>query len=224
MKTSIVLASGGLDSSVLVYYLKNKGLKTKLLFFNYNQKSLKQELFCVKNLAKNTNSELKIINLDWLGEISTSFINQNKSKKDEIINWYVPCRNSIFILAGLAHAESEFIETGEKQDVYIGIKYEGELQFKDTTPAFLKSVNNLSKKSVQKGDFKILAPFIDKDKEDIIELGRKLNVNFNETCSCYVNEEIKNKKPVHCGKCSGCKARKKGFRFSNVKDKTLYQN
>tara|TARA_Y100000310_G_C20671313_1_gene810466 strand:+ start:1055 stop:1726 length:672 start_codon:yes stop_codon:yes gene_type:complete len=220
MSNGIILASGGLDSSVLANYVKKKlNKKISLLFFNYNQKSYEEELYCVKKLSRKLKSKLKIIDVRWLGDISTSLINKSRGGKQEIIKWYVPFRNSIFLCSALAHAESEFISKKIKQDIYIGIKHEGELSFNDTKPAFLKSINNLAKHA-QKGRFKIKAPFINKDKEDIIEFGKKLGVDFQDTYSCYI--EGKNKKLVHCGKCSACKGRKKGFKFSNVIDSTLY--
>ncbi len=228
---AILLASGGLDSFVTAHYIKKKlGKDVKILFFNYGQQCLKEELFCLRKLAKQLKAKLKIIKLKWLGDISTSLINKGKGGKEEIINWYVPCRNSIFILSALAHAESEFLSKNKKSDIYVGIKYEGDLSFNDTTPEFIKKINELAKKAVQKGEYKIKAPFIKKDKEDIIEIGRKLGVNFLDTYSCYIGKGFKNIKrkgkskkiPLHCGKCAGCLARKKGFKFSEIKDNSLY--
>jgi 7-cyano-7-deazaguanine synthase len=224
-RNAIVLASGGLDSFVLAHYLKNKLKNIKLLFFDYGQRCLEEELYCVKLLAEKLKCKLKIIDLKWLGGISTSFINRGRGGKEEIIKWYVPCRNSIFILAALAHAESEFISKKIKQDIYIGIKYEGEMRFKDTTPKFLRDINKLARHA-QKGSFEIKAPFLNKDKEDVIELAVELGVNLEDTYSCYLGAgfaKINNKKiPMHCGKCAGCLGRKKGFKFSNTSDPSIY--
>jgi 7-cyano-7-deazaguanine synthase len=228
-KQAIILTSGGLDSSVLAYYVKKKLKVNKigLLFFDYGQKALEEELFCVKLLARKLKSKLEIIDLKWLGKISTSLINKRQGGKEEIIKWYVPFRNSIFIVNALAIAESNFIKTNMESEVFLGIKYEGDIRFKDTTPKFLEEVNRLAKFS-QKGKFRILAPFIDKDKEEIVELGKRLGVNFKDNYSCYLGggfAKIKGKKiAVHCGKCAGCLARKKGFRFSDVRDNSLYKS
>jgi 7-cyano-7-deazaguanine synthase len=232
MKQAIILTSGGLDSTVTAMHLKeryqSKYKQVRLLFFNYGQKALKEELFCARKLAKKMNAELKVIGLKWLGKISTSLINTNKKTgKGEVIKWYVPCRNSLFLLAALAHAESEYIKNKNKTDIFIGIKYEGELCFKDTTPKFVKKINELIGVCVQKGDYKIKAPFLNKDKEDIIELANKIKIDLENTYSCYIGKgfkKIKNKKmPVHCGKCAGCLARKKGFEFSTVEDPSIYE-
>jgi len=227
-KQTILLASGGLDSSILAFYLKKKLRKrVKMIFFDYGQRALEEEILCARNLAKKLKSELKIVDLRWLGKISTSLINKRKNSKEEIIKWYVPFRNSLFLVSALAFAESEFIKNRIESDIFLGIKYEGEIRFKDTSKEFLIEINKLAEFS-QKGRFKIMAPFINKDKEEIIELGKELGVGSDETYSCYLGggfTKIKSKKiPVHCGKCAGCKARKKGFRFSNVKDSSLYED
>jgi len=224
---AIILVSGGLDSFVTAHYVKKLGKNIKLIFFNYGQKCLNEEKFCVKNLARQLNSELEIIDLTWLGKISTSLINKNKKTgNDEIINWYVPCRNTIFISIALAYAESDFLSKKIKSDIYIGIKHEGDLCFKDTTPKFLKKINDLAHVCVQKGNYKIIAPFIDKDKEEIIELAKKSNIDLQKTYSCYFGKGFKivnkEKIPIHCGKCAGCLARKKGFKFSNMNDISIY--
>ncbi|MFH1307836.1 MAG: 7-cyano-7-deazaguanine synthase [archaeon] len=229
MNSVVLLASGGLDSYVTAHYIKNKARKIKILFFNYGQKCLEEELFCVKKLAKEIKAELEVIDIKWLGKISTSLINKNKvSGKEEIIKWYVPCRNTIFLSIALAHVESEFLSKSDKYDIYLGIKHEGDIQFNDTTNEFLKRMNKLAEKAIQKGDYKIIAPFLNKDKEEIIELGEKLKLHLENTYSCYLGKgfaKINNKKiPIHCGKCSACLARKKGFKFSSVRDPSIYES
>lgn len=233
MENAILLCSGGLDSVVLAYYLKKiKNIENlTLLFLDYNQKSLEQELFCVKQTTQALNAELKIIKLPWLGEISTSLINkqsnqdlENLKPEQEINAWYVPCRNSLFLVIALAIAESELIKNNQKSNIYIGIKYEGELQFKDTTPEFLKQMNQTAKLATQNPDFEFIAPFLNKDKEELIQLSKQLKVPLQHTYSCYIGSDFKDNLPVHCGICAGCKSRIKAFKFSNEKDEGVYGN
>src|SRR3989344_917413 len=168
MKNAIIVISGGLDSTVAAYYVKKRLNydKIKFLFFDYNQKSLKEEELSVIKTAKILNAELKKINLQWLGEISTAILNKDKkipetTEKDleeenkDLMPWWVPCRNSIFIIAAL----------------------------------------------------------IDKDKTEIIKLGKELNVPFELTYSCYIENGP-------CGKCLNCMLRKKAFYWSG--DPTIF--
>jgi len=224
MKQAIILVSGGLDSYVLAHSLrKENGTKILLLFFDYAQKSLVQELACVKSLAKEIDSKLKIIKLPFLGKLSTSLLNKkNQTGEEEIIKWYVPFRNTMFISAALALAESIFLKTSLNYDIYLGIKYEGNLRFKDTTPDFIIQMNQLSKTVAEKGKYSIKAPFLDKDKEEVLELAKNLRLNLENTFSCYTPP--KSPSLIHCGKCAGCLSRKKAFRFSKsqIEDPSIY--
>ncbi|MDP4012396.1 MAG: 7-cyano-7-deazaguanine synthase [Candidatus Nanoarchaeia archaeon] len=236
---AIILLSGGLDSVTTAYYVKNK-IKPKniiALFFDYGQRTLKQEERCAKIISKKLKAKFKKIELKWLGDISTSFLNKKnklpkikdkyladiKKGKKEITKYWVPCRNSLFLLTALAHAESEFISKKQKYNIFIGLKSEGRIPMKDTTPKFVKVINNLAREATDKGNFKIIAPLIDKDKDEIIELGMKLKVPYEFTYSCYSGSKFKNKIPVHCGTCENCVLRKKGFYWANVKDPSVYK-
>ena len=234
---AIVLLSGGLDSACTSYYVKEKDPKKLLfLFIDYGQRALKEERYCAEEIAKRLNGKLKVIDLRWLGEISTAFLNKQgeypKTKDEdleniekgrkEIVNWWVPCRNALFLLAALAHSESEFLAKKERYDVYIGLKSEGSIGFKDSSPEFIKEINRLVEVATNDGGYKIIAPLHDEDKDDVVSLGEKLKVPWEYTYSCYIGNGFNGKIPVHCGKCLNCKLRQKAFYWANVKDPSVY--
>lgn len=230
MKNAIILCSGGIDSVTTAYYVKKK-LKYDnflIIFLNYGQKSLHMEKKFSRKCARNINAEFIGISLNWLENISNSLINKDgkirkisrkilKDSKKESDKFYVPCRNTIFLVYALALAESKFIKEKKKYDIFIGFKNEGKESYQDTTKEFLEQMNNLAEISCQK-KFKIIAPLIEKDKEDIILLGKELGVNFKDTFSCYIG------KREHCGFCLACRLRQEGFYWADVKDPTKYKN
>ncbi len=226
--TAIILCSGGIDSTVTANYVKEKIKPEKkiILFFDYEQKSLLLERKFSKKCAKDINAEFIEIKLDWLGKISNSLINKKGAiktiSKEDLINtkeesekFYVPCRNTVFLSYALALAES--ISTKEKSEVeiFVGFKCEGKESYPDTTKEFVKQFNLLSKIGCN-SKIKISAPLIFKDKEDIILLGKKLGVRFENTVSCYIG------KKEQCGKCLACKLRRAGFYWAGIKDPTKY--
>ena len=228
-KNAIVLCSGGLDSVVTAHYVKNKldykGIK--ILFFDYGQKSLKQERNCSKWCAKKLNAEFIEINLKWLGKVSNSLINKSgeikklgksdlKNTKKESKKYYVPCRNTMFLVYALTIAESLWVKNKEKNDIFVGFKCEGKESYPDTTEEFINEINRLGKIGCST-KFELKAPLIKKDKDDIVNLGKKLGVKMEKTFSCYA--QINGK---HCGHCLACMLRKQGFYWANVKDKTKY--
>ena len=227
MKDAIILCSGGIDSVTTAYYVKRKLNYNNIiiLFFNYGQKTLKQERKCAKKCASEIRAEFQEIKLEWLGKISSSLINKSgkikklkrkelRDTKKESEKFYVPCRNIVFLVYALALAESLFIEKRKKYNVFVGFKCEGKEAYPDTTKAFVRQMNKLSKTSTK--GFRIFAPLINKDKEDIVKLGRKMGVDFKKTHSCYMNN-----KP--CGICLACMLRKEGFYWAGLKDKTEYK-
>lgn len=227
-KNAIILSSGGIDSVTTAHYVKNKLNYSKIivLFFNYGQKSLNMERKCSKHLAEKLKAEFKEISLPELRSLSTSLINtkgkanklSSKDLKDtrkESENWYVPFRNTIFISYALALADSLYIKQKHTYDLFLGFKCEGNDSYPDTTSEYLKQINKLSR-IASKEQFKIFAPLINKDKEDIILLGNKLGVDFKHTFSCYIGNN------KHCGYCLACNLRKQGFYWANLKDPTEY--
>ena len=210
------------------------------MFFDYGQRGLKEEKYCVNKISKLLKLPVEYVDFRFLSKFSTSLINKNKKvpktlSKDlknirqgrkEIVNWWVPARNSLFLLAALAYAESNYIKKGVKEDVYIGIKNEGRVPMKDTTKGFIKKINELVYYSVNSGNFKFRAPLINYDKDEIVKLGSKLNVPFGYTYSCYISSGFRKSNgqifPIHCGYCENCMQRKKAFYWSNTKDPSVY--
>lgn len=232
MKNAIVLCSGGIDSVTTAHYIK-KRLNYQnliLLFFNYNQRTINNEKKASKKCARDLKAEFIEISLPYLSKISKSLINKKGrvkklTKKDlkntikESKKYYVPCRNTVFLIYALALAESIFIEKRRIYDIFVGFKCEGKESYPDTTKEFVEQINKLSNISCSK-KFRIISPLINKDKEDIIKLGNRLGINFKDTYSCYIGAKKTNK---HCGYCLSCKLRQAGFYWAGLKDPTEYK-
>lgn len=231
MKSAIILCSGGIDSVTAAHYVKTKLKRKKItiVFFNYGQRALEIERKFSKNCAKKVGGNFIEIELKWLGKISLSLINKPgrireinkkdlKDTKKENEKFYVPCRNNLFLSYALSLAESKFIEKKEISDIFVGFKCEGKESYPDTTKEFVSEMNKISKISCSY-PYKIIAPLINKDKEDVIILGKGLGVNFKETISCY--SPVKGKQ---CGFCLACQLRKAGFYWAGIEDLTNYEN
>lgn len=227
-KNAIILCSGGLDSSVATHYVKKKLKYEKMLvlFFDYGQRTLLAERKSAKKIAKKLKTKFKEIKLSELAEISNSLLNKKakakkvkrkelKNAEKESLKYYVPCRNTVFLVYALAFAESMQIKNKEKWDIFTGFKCEGKEAYPDTTKEFVNEMNKLKKVSTSVGG-KIIAPLIKLDKDEIVLLGEKLNVNFKDTHSCYISN-------MHCGYCLACRLRQEAFYWANVKDPTKYK-
>lgn len=227
----------------MAYYV-NKVIKPEhqmLIFCNYGQRTYDYEEFCIKEISRQLNAPLKLIDLRWLGGISTSLLTHAEKEipetknedlwnavkaRNRILKWWDPCRNAILLLVGLAHAESFYISKQERYDVYIGIRRETPVAMKDNTPEFLEEINRLGEQATHHGGYKLLAPLITYDKDKVVKLGEELGVPWIYTYSCYAGYGFKivhgKKVPVQCGRCSNCKRRKLAFKDSGVKDPSIY--
>lgn len=241
-RNAICLTSGGVDSVTTTYFVKKtiKPDEMLLIFCNYGQRTYEYERFCVERIAKEIDAPLKNIDLTWLGQISTSLLTHPEKEipetkeedlwdmekaKQRILRWWDPCRNTILLLVGLAHAESFFISSMKRYDVYIGIRRETPIAMKDNTLEFMQEMNRLQEYATHHGGYKLIAPLISYDKDKVVELGVKLGVPWEYTYSCYSGfgfTEGEIKLPIHCGKCSNCKRRKIAFKQAGIADPSVY--
>ena len=140
-RSAVCCISGGVDSVTMAYYIKKvlKPEKQMHIFCDYRQRTYEYERFCIEKISEALDVQLKLIDLRWLGEISTSLLTHAEKEipetqekdlwnpekaRERILKWWDPCRNSILLLVGLAHAESLYISKQERFDVYIGIRRE----------------------------------------------------------------------------------------------------
>jgi len=243
------LVSGGVDSVTTTYYVKDRLAPPQLLllFCNYGQRTYPYEEFCIQRISRALASPLKVVDLRWLGELSTSLLTKPeasipetreedlwdpKKAEQRILRWWDVVRNLQLVTVGLAHAESadlrHYLTTGKREpwDVYIGIRRETPVAMKDNTPQFVELMHRVAQQATHFGDYGVYAPLITYDKDQVVRLGAELGVPWEYTYSCYAGSGLRQiggrRLPVHCGTCSNCRRRQVAFRAAGVKDPSMY--
>jgi 7-cyano-7-deazaguanine synthase len=127
---------------------------------------------------------------------------------------YVPARNTIFLSFALAWAE-----TLGADDVFIGVNALDYSGYPDCRPEYIEAYErmaNLATKAGVEGDqyLRIHTPLADLTKARIIELGRRLGVDYALTHSCYDPDPD----GLACGTCDSCLLRRKGFAELGLED------
>ena len=202
-KKAIILLSGGLDSTVALYWALNQQYDLFAITINYTNRPRKEinatkeitDLCKVKLLELPLSFLKDAIDLRCEGFPIPSAINAPEG--------YIPLRNLIFYSIAAYFAEAlacKYIIGGH-------ISTDSKL-FSDANESFFQSVEkmvNQSKHPKDKNFIKFIFPLISMDKNDVAQLANKLNVPIELTWSCYHDFD------QPCGNCSSCKNREKAL-------------
>jgi 7-cyano-7-deazaguanine synthase len=227
--TAIVLLSGGLDSTTVLAIALEDGFEVVALSFLYGQNH-SHEIEQAIVIAKQANvADHCIVNID-LSQFGQSALTADiEVPKHEDVSeigsdipvTYVPARNTIFLSYALALAEVR-----QAHDIFIGVNALDYSGYPDCRPEFIDAFSILANLATKisdgdagsgDGKTKIRAPLIDMTKAEIIKAGRRLNVDYKMTTSCY--------DPVGdlaCGHCDACLLRLQGFAINNLTDPIDY--
>lgn len=222
---AVILLSGGLDSSTVLYQAKADGCDCYALSFDYQQRH-RRELESAQQIAETAGVvEHQVVRFDlslWGGSALTDHqINLPADRSleemaDHIPVTYVPARNTIFLSFALAYAEA--IDAAR---VYIGVNALDYSGYPDCRPDYIEAMGEVFRLGTKQGRegsaIAIYAPLIDLKKTDIIQLGNRLGVRWEQTWSCYAGDEIA------CGVCDSCRLRLAAFEALNLSDPLPYQ-
>lgn len=207
----VVLASGGLDSSVLVAHLAQQGARVYPLFLKGGLVWERAELARLKNFLGALPREiagmvepLKIAALpmdDLYGEhwSTTGRGVPEWSDPDESV--YLPGRNLAMLAKAAVHAS--LLGVGR---VAIGV-LKGN-PFPDATPAFFRGLERALNEGLATS-IALEAPFQDLDKVEVIRLGAELPIHLTFSCSNPLDAEA-------CGACAKCRERTLALRSAAV--------
>jgi len=215
MKKGVILLSGGIDSAVTLYYAKSRGYRLKALIFDYNQRH-KKEIECAKKIARLNKIDYHLIKCDlpWVKSSLTGkrlkVPFQRNLKGKDIPLTYVSGRNIIF----LSYAAS-LAENIKAKVIFIGAHIQDYSGYPDCRPNFLNSFQKALNLGLKDKGLKIVAPLLNKKKKDIIRMGKRFEVPFEYTWSCYQGGK------VPCLKCDSCRFRTAAFLKLGLRDPLL---
>ncbi|MGW2544226.1 7-cyano-7-deazaguanine synthase QueC [Kitasatospora sp. NPDC001574] len=218
---AVVIASGGLDSTTVAYWLADRGSRLSLLSFDYGQRHRK-ELDFARRIADRLGARHEEVDLGGLGRLLTGSaltdpavgVPDGHYTAESMSSTVVPNRNAIMldVAVGLAVAWGA-------DAVAFGPHAGDHAVYPDCRSSFLDLFAETAKAGNEgflADGFEVLAPFIDMAKADIVEVGRRVGVPFEDTWSCYKGGEL------HCGTCGTCTERIEAFSLAGVEDPTEY--
>ena len=222
-KKAMVLFSGGVDSTTCLGLAIEKYGKENVipLSIHYGQKHEREveaarkilDYYGIKGMEMDLSSVFSYSNCSLLSHSDqeipeSSYAEQLAGTDGAPVSPYVPFRNGLFLscAASIALAKDcDCIYYGAHQDDAAGSAYP------DCSEEFFESMN----RAIYEGSGKMLhieAPFIQKDKAQVVAEGLRLQVPYQYTWSCYEGKD----KP--CGVCGTCIDRRKAFEANGVQD------
>ncbi|MFG2913130.1 7-cyano-7-deazaguanine synthase QueC [Kitasatospora sp. NPDC048298] len=218
---AVVIASGGLDSTTVAYWLAESGSRLTLLSFDYGQRHRK-ELDFARRIAGRLGARHEVVDLSGLGRLLSGSaltdpavtVPDGRYSAGSMRSTVVPNRNAIMLSIAVGVAVAAGADA-----VAFGAHSGDHALYPDCRTAFFDAFAEAARVGnegfVPEG-FQLLAPFIDQAKADIVRVGGQVAVPFAETWSCYRGGEL------HCGTCGTCTERIEAFALAEVEDPTTY--
>ncbi len=216
----VVLLSGGMDSTVLAYWLKQTHTENlHAILYDYGQRHLR-ELFFARRTVTALQLPYREVILPTLGDSALTTpgatLPEGAFAAPEMKATIVPNRNMVF----LAHAASYAVSNGLKFVAYAAQTGESiaagtQSIYPDCRPEFAVAMRGALRISTDE-QINLLTPFIRLTKAEIIQRGERLGVPWADTWSCYKGNL------VQCGRCGACGKRIAGFMEARVTDTTTY--
>lgn len=214
----VVILSGGMDSTTLLYHHLRNGDTVKALSIDYGQKHKKEIDFAKKTCAK-LNIDHRVADLSGITDLIDSSaltgigdVPEGHYADDSMKATVVPNRNMIMMAVAIGWAINEGFD-----GVSYGAHFGDHAIYPDCRTEFADAMDRVAGLCDYE-PVSIYRPFITLTKDEICAIGDSLGVDWGDTWSCY------NGRDAHCGKCGTCVERIEAFKLAKVEDPTAYES
>ena len=216
MKDSVLILSGGVDSTTLLYEEQER--IALAVSFDYGSKHNAREIPFASLHCERLGIRHIIIPLDFMTKYFQSSLLKGGEEipdghyaADNMKSTVVPFRNGIMLSIAVGIAESNGLKF-----VMMANHSGDHTIYPDCRPEFVESMS----RAAQTGTFPgitLLCPFTHLTKGQIAARGRDLGIDYAETWSCYRGGER------HCGRCGTCVERREALAEAGIPDPTDYE-
>ncbi|HET6511083.1 MAG TPA: 7-cyano-7-deazaguanine synthase QueC [Candidatus Kapabacteria bacterium] len=219
--TSVVLLSGGMDSTLTLAIARRESDRVAALHLNYRHRTEQRELKAYNDICGHYGIQDRlVIDLEFLRKIGGSSLTDDSiavGKADlqshDIPQTYVPFRNGNFL--AMAASWAEVIKA---ERIYIGAVEEDGSGYPDCRRVFFDAFEQTIDLGTRpETRIKIMTPLISMKKSGIVRNAVELEAPLALTWSCYQSET------EACGECDSCALRLRGFEEAGVTDPIPYR-
>lgn len=217
MKKGVLLLSGGMDSTTLLYDLVSQGNSVFPISINYGQKH-SREVDAARETCNKLKVPLRIFSFPKFGLIAPSALTDNRQgipegfyTEESMKQTVVPNRNMVLLSLATSYAIGLGVD-------YVWYAAHGgdHTIYPDCRPEFVEAM----KRVLEVCDWKKIileVPYLHWDKAKILQRGFELGVDYSLTWTCYKGDELA------CGKCGSCTERLEAFRILGRRDPLGYK-
>ena len=216
MKDSVIIVSGGMDSTTLLYDRRDE--IALAISFDYGSNHNAREIAYAEMHCKRLGIEHITIPLDFMHKYFRSSllegadaIPEGHYADENMKSTVVPFRNGIMLAVAAGVAESRNLTK-----LLIANHGGDHTIYPDCRPEFISAMDSATNAGTYVG-VRVVAPYTNITKGDIVRIGKKLGIDYAETWSCYKGGE------KHCGKCGTCVERKEALAYAGIEDTTEYE-
>lgn len=205
MTRTMLLASGGLDSTTVAYRLVSEGKSVVPVFFDYGQHCVDTEWKRLNEVMPQGVMPPERNKISDLFRGSTSrLIEEPNLWSDEVQDddLYVPYRTMLFFSAAAARAQTLGI-----REVYTGFINSNHAKEIDCTAEFLNKLDGLTEAI---GPVRFFSPYRFSSKADVAREAKALGVPIGRTFSCQASSKLP------CGACPNCVERLAALRQTGL--------
>jgi 7-cyano-7-deazaguanine synthase len=216
---SVVLFSGGIDSTTAVAWAKARSAEVHALTVLYGQRHA-VEVRLARAAARRMGVPQTVLAID-LARFGGSALTDPSAPlprhrdpsdiRPGPPSTYVPFRNGVLVSVAAAFAEARGLDT-----IVTGFNMIDSPDYPDTRPEFVRAMNRAIKTGSRAAfggrPIRVVAPFVRMRKSEIIRLGLSLGADYSRSVSCYSGQE----RP--CGTCSACVLRRRAFAEAGTAD------
>ena len=197
-RRSLVLHSGGMDSTVCMLIARDQGADVVSLGIDYGQRH-RIELQTAARLCEKFGIPRTVVSINWdkpHREIPTD--RDLEQIRASVSPAFLPGRNLLFL--AIASAEAAGIGADE---VWIGINEVDFSGYPDCTSSFLHAFREVITVAMPDPLLSIEAPLLNMSKPEIASLAARLGLKQGDTWSCYQPVETPTGMEP-CGRCDAC--------------------
>ena len=216
MKDCILILSGGMDSTTLLFdYQERIALA---ISFDYGSNHNAKEIPFARLHCERLGIKHLVIPLDFMGQYFRSSLLEGDAAIPEghyadenMQSTVVPFRNGIMLAIAAGMAESNGL-----QNIMMANHGGDHTIYPDCRPAFVEAFDAATQAGTFNG-VRLLSPYCHLTKGQIAARGKALGINYAETWSCYRGGD------KHCGKCGTCVERQEALAEAGISDPTEYE-